>query len=39
MEIKWKAWKDVVGLKARGVQVRKGETGVVQEFNKIQYYG
>jgi len=35
MEINKKAWKDVVGLKARGVQVRKGETGDVQEFNKV----
>jgi len=39
MEINKKAWKDMVGLKPRGVQVRKGETKVVQEFNKLQYYG
>jgi len=39
MEINKKAWKDVVRIKARGVKVRKGETGVVQEFNKVQYYG
>jgi len=39
MEINKKAWKDVVGLKTKGVQVRKGETGVVPEFNKVQYYG
>jgi len=39
MEINKKAWKDVVGLKTRGVQVRKGETEVVPEFNKVQYYG
>jgi len=39
MEINKRAWKDVVGLKLRGVQVRKGETGVVPEFNKMQYYG
>jgi len=38
MEINKKAWKDVAGLKVRGVQVRKGETGVVKEFNKVQYY-
>jgi len=38
MEISKKAWKDVVGLKQRGVQLRKGETGVVEEFNKVQYY-
>ena len=30
---------DVAGLKARGVQVRKDETGVVQEFKKVQYFG
>jgi len=28
MEINKRAWKDVVGLKPRGVQVRKGEIGV-----------
>jgi len=39
MEINKRAWKDVLGLKSRGVQVRKGETGVVPEFNKMQYYG
>jgi len=39
MEINKKAWKDVTGLKSMDVQVRKGETGTVQEFNKVQYYG
>jgi len=39
MQINEKAWKDVAGLKVIGVQVRKGEAGVVQEFNKVQYYG
>jgi len=39
MEINKRAWKDVVGLKPRGVQVRKTETGAVPEFNKMQYYG
>ena len=38
MEIKRRAWKDVVGLKSSGVKVRKGETRVVLEFNKMQYY-
>jgi len=38
MEINKKSWKDVVGLKSRGVQVRKGETRAVPEFNKVQYY-
>jgi len=33
MEINKRAWKDVVGLKLRGVQVRKGEIGAVPEFN------
>ena len=35
MDINKMAWKDVTGLKARGVQERKGETEVVQEFNKV----
>jgi len=39
MEVNKRAWKDVVGLKPRGVQVRKGEIGAVPEFNKMQYYG
>jgi len=39
MEINKRALKDMVGLKPRGVQMRKGETGAVPEFNKIQYYG
>ena len=39
MEMNKKAWKDVAGLKLRGVQVRKGEIGAVPEFNKVQYYG
>jgi len=39
MEINKRAWKDMVGLKSSGVQVKKGETGVVPEFNKMQYYG
>jgi len=34
MDISKNALNDVVGLRQRGVQVRKGETGVVQEFNK-----
>jgi len=39
MEISKKSWKDVARLKARGVQVRKGETSVMQEFNEVQYFG
>jgi len=38
VEINKRAWKDLVGLKSRGVQVRKGETEAVLEFNKMQYY-
>jgi len=37
MEISKKARKDVVGLRQRGVQVRKVETSVVEELNKVQY--
>jgi len=39
MEINKRAWKDVVRLKPRGVQVTKGETMAVPELNKMQYYG
>jgi len=39
IEISKKVWNDVVGLKQRRVQVRKVETGIVEEFNKVQYYG
>jgi len=39
MENNKRAWKDVVGLKSRGVQVKKGKAGAVPEFNKMQYYG
>jgi len=39
VEINKKARKDVAGLKSRGVQVRKGETGAVPKFKKVQYYG
>ena len=38
MEITRQTWKDVAGLRQRGVQVRKGETIVVDEFNKVQYF-
>jgi len=38
MEITSQTWKDVAGLRQRGVQVRKGETGAVDEFNKVQYF-
>jgi len=45
MEITRKTWKDVVGLRQRGVQVRKGETSAVDDvglscsFYKINEYG
>ena len=38
MEITRQTWKDVAGLRQRGVQVRKGETSVVDDFNKLQYF-
>jgi len=38
MEITRQTWKDVAGLRQRGMQVRKGETSVVDEFNKVQYF-
>jgi len=34
MEITRQTWKDMVGLRQRVVQVRKGEINVVDEFNK-----
>jgi len=38
MEITRQTWKDVASLRQRGVQVRKGETNAVDEFNKVQYF-
>jgi len=38
MEITRQTWKDVAGLRQKGVQVRKGETSVVDEFKKVQYF-
>ena len=38
MEISRLTWKDVAGLRQRGVQIRKGETSIVDEFNKVQYF-
>jgi len=37
MEITRQTWKDVAGLRQKGVQVRKGETSAVDEFNKVEY--
>jgi len=38
MEITRQTWKDVADLSQKGVQVRKGKTSVVDEFNKVQYF-
>jgi len=38
MEIIRQTWKDVAGLRQKGVQVRKGETSAVDEFNKVHYF-
>jgi len=38
LEISKKARKEVVGLRQKGAQVRKGETSFVEEFNKMLYY-
>jgi len=38
MKITKQTWKDVAGLRQRGMQVCKGETSVVDEFNKVQYF-
>ena len=38
MEITRQTWKDVAHLRQKGVQVRKGETSAVDEFNKVQYF-
>jgi len=38
MEITKPIWKDVVDLRQRGVQVRKGEITTIEEFNKVQYF-
>ena len=38
MEITRQNWKDVVGLRQRGVKVRKRETTIVKEFNKVQLF-
>jgi len=38
MDISRQTWKDVAGLRQMGVQVRKGETTAMDEFNKLQYF-
>jgi len=38
MEITHEVWAAVVGLKYSGLRINKGNLGVVEDFNKNQYY-
>jgi len=38
MEITHEVWAAVTGLKYAGLRINKGNIGVVENFNKIQYY-
>ena len=38
MEITHEMWAFVAGLKYVGLRINKGNIGVVEDFNKIQYY-
>ena len=38
MEITHEVWVAVAGLKYSGLRINKGNLGVVEDFNKIQYY-
>ena len=38
MEISHEVWAAVTGLKYAGLRINKGNIGVVEDFNKIQYY-
>ena len=38
MEITHEVWAAVTGLKFSGLRINKGNLGVVEDFNKIQYY-
>ena len=38
MEITHEVWATVAGLKYVGLRINKGNIGVVEDFNKIQYY-
>ena len=38
MEITHEVWIDVAGLKFSGLRINKGNLGVVEDFNKIQFY-
>jgi len=38
MEITYDVWIAVAGLKYAGLRINKGNLGVVEDFNKVQYY-
>ena len=38
MEITHEVWTTITGLKYAGLRINKGNIGVVEEFNKIQFY-
>jgi len=38
MEITHEVWTAVADLKFSGLRINKGNLGVVEDFNKIQYY-
>jgi len=38
MEITHEVWTVITGLKYAGLQINKGNIGVMEEFNKIQFY-
>jgi len=38
MEITYDVWAAVTGLKYVGMRINKGNIGVVENFNKVQYY-
>ena len=38
MEITQEVWTAVTGLKDIGLRINKGKIGVVDEFNKMQFY-
>ena len=38
MEITYDVWTAVAGVKYSGLKTNKGNLGVVEDFNKVQYY-
>ena len=38
MEITHDMWAAITGLKYVGLRINKGNLGVVEDFNKVQYY-